>query len=192
MAIAVRGGIMDENRNIELADFIVERPELLRAQVGAFKPTHELDCFESEGFYRSFDLAAGLLDIRQKHPGYTDVLFRMRALLKVLSHGVVIGAGKLATEIAIPGVEQLTVFRHENVDVEALPVEMLVSSIEMPAPFWRLVFDEGTVGEDRSNVVALANHPGRVRIFGTHRFEKFYRKIMRVAVNVHGRNLLRC
>src|SRR5687767_5851136 len=141
MAIAVRRGIVDENRNIELADFIIEGPELLRAQVGPFKSAHELDCFKSERFYRSFNLAAGFLDIRQKHPGDTDVFFRMRAFLKVLCHSVVIGAGELATEIAIPGVEQLAVFGNENVNVEAFPVDMLVASIEMPAAFRCLVFN---------------------------------------------------
>ena len=114
----------------------------------------------------------------------------MGALLKVLSHCVVIGAGQLATEIAIPGVKQLTVFRNKNVDVEAFPIHVLVPRIEMPAAFWRLVFDQGTVGQNRSDIVALANHPGRVWILGAHRLEKFYRKIMRVAVNIHGSNLL--
>jgi hypothetical protein len=71
------------------------------------------------------------------------------------------------------------------VNVEAFPLDMLVSSIEMPAAFWRLVFDQSTVGQNRSDVVALANHPGRVGVLGADRFEKFDGKIMRVAVNIH-------
>jgi hypothetical protein len=63
----------------------------------------------------------------------------MRALFQILRHGVVIGASERAAEIAVPGVEQLAVFRNENVNVEAFPVDMLVASIEMPAAFRRLV-----------------------------------------------------
>jgi hypothetical protein len=113
----------------------------------------------------------------------------MRALFQVLCHGVVIGAGEFATEIAIPGVEQLAVFGNENVDVEAFPVDMLVASIEMPAAFRRLVFNQSSVGQNRSDIVALANHPRRVRVLGAHRLEKFNRKAMRVAVDNTWMNL---
>src|SRR5258707_3018662 len=130
MAVAVRSGVVYQYRNIELADLIVERPEFLSAEIGVLEPTHNLHRPEAKRSNRSIDLAARLLDVGKKNLGDADVLLRMGALFQVLGDGVVVRAGKLATQVAVPGVKQLAVLRNQHVDVESLPVDMLIPCIQ--------------------------------------------------------------
>ena len=86
----------------------------------------------------------------KKYPSDAEILFRMSALFQILRHRVVVGAGKLATQVAVPGVKQFAVFGYEHMNIKPLPVHVMISSIEMPATFRRLVLDQGAVRQHRS------------------------------------------
>jgi hypothetical protein len=38
---------MDEDRHIELADFLIERPQHLRIEIAVFMPSHQFDAPEA-------------------------------------------------------------------------------------------------------------------------------------------------
>src|SRR5262245_24159617 len=185
MAVTIRSGVVNKYRNIQLANFFVKRPELFRAEVRVCETAHELHRFETESFDRSLDFPARFLHIRQEYPSHTEILFRMSTLFQILRHRVVVCARQLATQITVPGVKQFAVLWYEHVNVESLPVHVLISSIEMPTPFGGLILDQGAVRQHRSHVVAVSDHPRRVWILSAHSLQKLDGKIMRVAVNVH-------
>src|SRR5262249_4609947 len=87
--------------------------------------------------------------------------------------------------IAVPGIEQLAIFRDQHMHVEPFPIDVLIACVQMPPSFGRLVLDQSSVRQHRSNIVAVAHHPWGMRILGADSFQKFYREIMRVAVDIH-------
>ena len=58
MAVAVRRGIMHEDRHVEIAAFLVERPKLFRAEIGVGETAHEFHRLEAKSLYRPFELPA--------------------------------------------------------------------------------------------------------------------------------------
>src|SRR5262245_13972959 len=185
MAVTIGSGIVDEYGNIQFADLFVERPELLRSQIRVRKTAHELYGFQAKSFDRSLDLPARFLYVGEKHPSHTEILFWMCTLFEILRHRVIVCAGKFATQVAVPGVEQFPVFGYEHMNIKPFPVHVMISSIEMPAPFRGLVLNQCTVRQNRPYVVSVSDHSRRVRILSTYPLQELNREIMRVTVDIH-------
>src|ERR1051325_8591588 len=110
----------------------------------------------------------------------------MRALLQIPGNGIVVCPCKLASEITFPRVKQLAIFGYQHVNIEAFPVGLLHTRIEMPASFRGLILDQRPVRQHGTNVIAISHDSGRFGILIADSLEKADREIMGIAVDVHG------
>jgi len=183
---------MNENRHVELADFLVKRPQDLGVEITVFVSAHELHASKTEIFHRAPKLADRFVDVGKINPGDADEAFSSG---DVLGNGVVVGARHLDAEVVIDFVDQRPVVGNDDLVIETFPFHDVVVHIEIPAGlaermnfFAVAVVSRGVAGKG----FAVTNH--RARAFlkfqvtpagMLHAVEKTHRPVMSVAVDVH-------
>src|SRR5215510_8433554 len=124
---------MNQDRNIKPGDLFVKRPQHFIVQITVRPATAELDRFHAQVLDCPAQFANRLLDIRQIDPGATDEPI---IAMDIFGSGLVVCTCQLPPELGIELIDQHTVVRDQDLNIETVLLHEFCAQLRTPTTFF--------------------------------------------------------